>query len=338
METQQTPAVAEQPAAPSLPDGANDLDTRAAALFEQITGDQKAVAREATHPDESAKPETRAADKPVEAAPVGEKTPEQIAEERRQRIAARDAQMAEFAEGERAKVAASRAKRQDRQAPAAAPQEDPDVITIRVRKNDPKSIFDAFEAVQTPPQMLAEWLTKPADPGIAAKHAAKEALSPVERELAEIKAALAAREQRDAEAAEQAHVAQLVEHNHHLLANHLDAVRAEAPLAATFATKSPAKFRRSVEAICDGLPPGFTAQDVIDQLEEELSDLQLNGSTAAPVAQSTAKQKPPAAVKANVGNRLAAERATTIEDDGDDAEGDLESRARRLKARLAAAG
>jgi hypothetical protein len=76
---------------------------------------------------------------------------------------------------------------------------------------------------------------------------------------------------------------------------------------------------------------------VIDQLEEDLSDLQLHGSAAAPAAPSTTKPPPkPAAAKANVGNRLAAERATTVEDDGDDADLSLDERAQRLKARLAA--
>lgn len=331
MGTQQTTTTTE-PTAPSLPEGGDDasLDARASALLEHLQADQKTAAREAQTPEAPAAKVEPEGTTPAE--PAAEKTPEQVAEARRARIAARDAEVQRLAEEERARFAASRAKKQERQAPEAPAAPPSGGIAI----TDADSFFKAAEKLAIPPHQLAAWLTQQQDPTKAAQHAAKEALSPVEQKLAELERKQAERDERDRQAAEQAQVAQLVEQNHQILANHLESVKAEAPLAAAFQAKSPAKFRRAVESICDALPPGFTAQDVIDQLEEDLSDLQLNGSPAAPAAPSTAKPTPkPAAAKANVGNRLAAERATTVEDDGDD-EGDLEERARKLKARLAA--
>lgn len=337
MDTQQTTEPTTTPAAPSLPEGGDDasLDARASALFDQIKTDQKQAAREAAPDAAPAASPAPAAKTPSDgetpADPAAAKTPEQLAEERRARIAARDAEVQRLAEEERARVAASRAKKQERQAPEPTP-----APTNGLAITDAASFFRAAEQLAIPPQELAAWLTGQNDPAKAAKHAAKEVLSPVEQKLKELEEKQAAWEQQQRQAAEQSQLAQIIEQNHQLLATHLETVKAEAPLAAAFATKSPAKFRRAVESICDGLPPGFTAQDVIDQLEENLSDLQLHGSAAAPAALSTAKPTPkPAAAQANVGNRLAAERATTVEDDGED-EGDLEERARKLKARLAA--
>ena len=71
------------------------------------------------------------------------------------------------------------------------------------------------------------------------------------------------------------------------------------------------------------------------RIEVKLADFQLY---EVPSPDSTTKRtKESAAAKANVGNRLAAERGTTVNQDEEDP-GDLEDRARRLKARLAAAG
>lgn len=331
MDTQQTTEPTAAPA-PVLPEGGDDasLDTRASALLEQLQGEQKSAAREAAHPSDPEAPVVEAkpkVDKPVEGAPVA-KTPEQIAEERRTRLAARDALVAQMAEAERTKVAASRSRKQERQPePVEAP-------TNGVTITDAASFFQAAEKLQIPPNELAAWLTGQQDPAKAAEAAAKRTLSPVEQKLKELEAKQAQWEQQQAQAAEQHRVNAIVEQNHQLLANHLDSVKSEAPLASAFQAKSPAKFRRVVESICDGLPPGFTAQDVIDQLEEDLSDLQLNGSSATSPTSTTKPTPKPAAAKANVGNRLAAERATTVEDDGDDAEGDLDERARKLKALL----
>lgn len=319
-----------------MPEGGDDasLDARASALLEQIQTDQKTAARAETAPEtpgEPAKTEPAAEQKPE--TPAAEKTPEQAAEERRQRIEARKQQLAEE---ERARVAASRARKEERQAPPSPP-EDPDVLTIRVSKKNPQSIIDAFEAANVDHGEVAKWLMSSTDPAKAAELAAKRTLSPVEQKLAELEARERAREERDRQAAEQAQVQQLVEQNHKVLASHLESVKAEAPLAAAFMQNSPGEYRRAVESICDALPAGFTAQDVIDQLEENLSALAKALQIQAATTPSTAKPTPkPAAAKANVGNRLAAERATTVDPSDDDEGGDLEERARKLKALLKA--
>lgn len=334
--TQQAVETAAPIAAPVAPteDGNADLtlDQRAAAALDAITGEPKPepIASEAEAPAaKPAKAKTEAA--PVEE-PAAAKTPDQAAEERRQRIAARDAQIQQLAEEERGRVAASRARKQERQA-VEAPAVPPPSAGLAV--TDAASFWKAAEALGIPPSEMAAWLSGQSDPAATAKHAAKEALSPVEKKLAELEAKQAAWEQSQREAHEQAQVAQLVQQNFQILANHLDTVKAEAPLAAAFKAKSPAKFERAVHAVCDALPPGFTAQDVIDQLEEDLSELQLNSSPVTPIS-TPQRTKQPAAAQANVGNRLAAERATTVEDDDTDVSPDLEDRARQLKARLAA--
>ncbi len=342
METQQTPAVSETTATPPLPEGADALDARASVLLEQIATEQKSSAREAAHPEpaegEPAK-ETPAAkaDAPAEQ-PAAAKTADQIAEERRQRIEARNAELRQMAEQERAKVDASRQRKQERAPEPQTPPQQAAGIAI----TDAATFFQAAEKLSIPPHELAAWLTQQQDPAKAAKHAAKEVLSPVEQKLKELEEKTARWEAEQRQREEQARVSQLVEQNHAILASHLDSVKDEAPLAAAFRSNAPEDYRAAVENICDALPPGFTAQDVVDQLEERLTKLhralQFQGAAAPSAPTSSAKPKPPAAVKANVGNRLAAERATTVEDDGDDAEGDLEDRARRLKARLAVAG
>lgn len=333
--TQQTVETAAPTAAPVAPteDGNADLtlDQRAAAALDAITGEPKPepIASEAEAP--AAKP----AKAKTEAAPVEEpaaKTPDQAAEERRQRIAARDAQIQQLAEEERGRVAASRARRQERQAVEAPAVPSP---SAGLAVTDAASFWKAAESLGIPPSEMAAWLSGQSDPAVTAKHAAKEALSPVEKKLAELEAKQAAWERSQRDAYEQAQVAQLVQQNFQILANRLDEVKAEAPLSAAFKAKSPAKFERAVHAVCDALPPGFTAQDVIDQIEEDLSELQLNSSPVTPIS-TPQRTKQFAAAQANVGNRLAAERATTVEDDDTDVSPDLEDRARQLKARLAA--
>lgn len=344
MDTQQTPTTepTTAPQAPAISDGADALDARASALLEQIQADQKSAARDAQAPETPAEPakpgavQAAAADeaKPAEAALTTEpKTPEQLAEERRQRIEQRKQQLAEE---ERARVAASHARKAERQqqVPETQAQAPRDTLAI----TDAASFFAAAEKLQIPPNELAAWLTQQQDPAKAAEAAARKTLSPVEQKLKEIEERQAALERREAELREQAQLQQIVEQNYKLLASHLESVKSDAPLSAAFATNSPAEYRRAVESICDALPQGFTAQDVIDQLEENLSTLakalQIQAAVTAP---STAKPTPkPAAAKANVGNRLAAERATTVDPSDDDEGGDLEERARKLKALLSA--
>lgn len=331
METTTTTEAVQPAAAPAAEQDAGDLDSRAAALFDQIATDQKATARDAAHPADAPAKEAPA-EAPAEAAE--EPSADPVADARRARIAERKAELQKLAEEERAKVAASRARKQ------AAPADEPPAQQ-GIQITDAASFFQAAEKLAIPPQDLAAWLTGQQDPSKVAEASAKKALSPVEQKLRELEERQAAWEEQQRRAAETAQVRALVEQNHQILANHLESIASEAPLSAAFSKRAPAKFRAAVESVCDQLPPGFTAQDVIDQIEEELVSmrdaLQLQGAPAESSARSTAKA-PPAAVKANVGNRLAAERATTVEDDGDDAGDDLETRAQRLKARLLAAG
>lgn len=312
------------------------LDARASALLEQITTDQKTAAREAlaetpAEPGATVQAATADEGKPAEAGLTTEpKTQEQLAEERRQRIEARTKQLAEE---ERQRVADSRARKEGRQAPAAEAPPAQQGVAI----TDAASFFAAAEKLQIPPQDLAAWLTQQNDPAKAAEAAARKTLSPLEQKLKDIEDRQAALERREAEIREQAQLAQVIEQNHQLLANHIESVKAEAPLAAAFLSNNPKEYRRAVEGICDALPAGFTAQDVVDQLEENLSSLaralQIQSGQATSATKPTAK---PAAAKANVGNRLAAERATTVDPSDEDEGGDLEERARKLKARLAA--
>lgn len=334
METQQTTEAA--PAAAPLPEGNPEvsLDERAASLLDVLKGEGAAPAAEPAEgePVAAAKP-AKVADPaaPVEAVA---KTPDQIAEERRQRIAARDADIQKLAEDERARVAASRQRKQERQ-PAEAPPSPATPAGLAV--TDVASFWRAAESLNIPPGEMAAWLSGQSDPVATAKHAAKEALTPVEKKLAELEAKQAQWEAQQREAQQAAQLSQVVARNMQILNGHLETVKAEAPLTAAFRANAPEDFEAAVNSVADQLPPGFTAQDVIDQLEENLTKfhkaLQLTAPTAPSTPQRTAK---PAAAKANVGNRLASERATTVEDDDTDVAPDLEDRARQLKARLAA--
>jgi hypothetical protein len=330
-QTVETAAPAAAPVAASEGNEALSLDQRASLALSQIEESSKAeptteetVATEAP----AAKPKTEAAAPVVEAAA---KTPEQIAEERSARMAA----IGQLAEEERARVAASRQRKQERQ-PAESPAAPPASAGLAV--TDAASFWKAAEQLGIPPSDMAAWLSGQSDPVATAKHAAKEALSPVEKKLAELEAKQAAWEQRQQQAYQAAQVEQVVAQNMQILVGHLDTVKAEAPLAAAFKANAPDDFTRAVHSVCDNLPPGFTAQDVIDQLEDNLTKFHKalqHSAPSAPVS-TTQRTKQPAAAQANVGNRMAAERATTVEDDDTDVSPDLEDRARQLKARLAA--
>lgn len=297
-----------------------DLDARAAAALEAIQSAPKEPADDATETDA-----------PL-ASPVAETPSEEdaAAKARRDRMASRQAEIQRLAEEERARVAASKARRAARQETA------PKAPSIPIA--DETSFFAAAEAAGVSPQKLADWLAGANSPERVATEAAKRTLSPVEERIKEQAEKLAALERQIAEREHAANEARLIEQNTKILFDHLESVAHEAPLSARFQKKSPEKFLEAVDGICRQLPSGFTAQDVIDNLEEFLSELQLNGS---PIAQATKNsptkpQPKPAAAPANVGNRLAAERATTVESDDEDSL-DLESRAARLKAQLARA-
>lgn len=324
--TQQTTAAA--PAEPTISDGADALDQRADALIASLKTDAKEAAKaepEADTSTDEASTEAAAEAKPVEqASPT--KTQEQINAERAERIAAMDAQVEAMAARERERVTASRAEKAPPPAPAAKTGP---VVT------DEETFFQAAESLGLTPQKLADWLQKQNDPAKAAEHHARKALTPLEQKVAELEAhqkalldSIAARER----AAQEAVIAQ---QNTQVLLQHLGTVADEAPLTSRLAEKQPHMFMEIVNGVCDSLPDGFTAQDVIDRIEVKLADFQLY---EVPSPDSTTKRtKESAAAKANVGNRLAAERGTTVNQDEEDP-GDLEDRARRLKARLAAAG
>lgn len=296
-----------------------DLDARAAAALEAIQSAPKEHVDGATETDA-----------PL-ASPVAETPSEEdaAAKARRERMSARQAEIQRLAEEERARVAAAKARKAARQEPSKSPH--PSVAIA-----DETSFFAAAEAAGVSPQKLADWLAGANSPERVATEAAKRTLSPVEERIKEQAEKLAALERQIAEREHAAHEARLIEQNTKILFDHLESVAHEAPLSARFQKKSPEKFLEAVDGICRQLPSGFTAQDVIDNLEEFLFELQLNGS---PIAQATKNsptkpQPKPAAAPANVGNRLAAERATTVESDDEDSL-DLESRAARLKALLA---
>ena len=311
------------------------LDQRADKLIAKLNAEAKAAARE-----EPADEETTAEEPVVEAEPAkteekkpepaAAKTAEQIATERRERLAA----IERMAEEERAKVAAKR-QRPVEPAPAAAPPPQQPAVTFDPK--DPASVFRFIEAQGIPPAAVADWLSSANDPARAAEVVAKKHLSPLEQQLAEVRENQKRLEQTWQQQQQALYEQQLVAENQRLLVSHLDSVKSEAPLAARFYARSPAKFMAAVDSVCARLPDGFTAQDVIDSIEENLSELQLVEAPAPAAPASSTKRKEPAAAKANVGNRLAAERGSVV-DDEEDTPADLEERARRLKARLAAAG
>lgn len=345
--TQATPPVAPPqdtsplPASQANPDVEGDLDQRAEALITKLNAAAKAEAREAPKTEdappaeEPATPEAgMTADKArpqEEPAKTAAKTQEQIATERRARLEA----IEKMAEEERAKVAAKRQRVEPPPQAAAPPQ--PVAQAPAFDPKDPASVFRFIEAQGLPPQAVADWLSSANDPTRAAETAVKKNLSPLEQQLAEVRENQKRLEQTLVQREQQAYEQQLVAENQRLLVSHLEAVKSEAPLAARFYAKSPNKFMVAVDSVCARLPDGFTAQDVIDQIEENLTDLQLLEVAPASPGPASTKRKEPAAAKANVGNRLAAERGSVVDDEGDEP-ADLEERARRLKARLAAAG
>lgn len=331
---QTTPAqnTSQLPASEASTDVEGDLDQRADAIISKLNADAKSDARAETEQAEPKAPKEVEAAKPAATKPdkQTEKTPEQIATDRRERLAAID----KMAEEERAKVAAKRARPAEQPAPPqvaqqpAAPPFDP---------KDPASVFRYVESLGVPPAAVADWLASANDPARVAEHAAKKSLSPVEAKLQEL-----AEQQRRLEHAiatrdQQLYEQRIADENRQVLVSRLESVKSESPLAARLYAKSPHKFMAAVDNVCDRLPDGFTAQDVIDQIEESLSDLQLTEVTPAKPGTDSTNRKGPAAAKANVGNRLAAERGSVVDDEGDEPS-DLEERARRLKARLAAAG
>lgn len=318
------------PDAPS--DGAElDLDQRAASLMEQLDAEAKAAAREPVTEPETPAAKTKTETTAPAAGPNAEaKTPEQIATERRTRLAAID----KMAEEERQRHAARRAERSAQPPPQAAPAAAPPPFDPK----DPASVFRFIESQQIAPQAVADWLATAKDPERAAEAVAKRTLTPVEQRIAELEAYTKGLKQelaqRDAAAQEQVAVAQAQQ----ILATHIQTVAKESPLSARLHARKPQDFFTLASRAADMLPEGFTAQDVVDKIEEHLSQLYESvREEPAQTAPSTKQTPKPAAAKANVGNRLAAERATAVEPD-DEESGDLDERARRLKARLAAAG
>lgn len=322
-DTQTSDATATSPEAAH--EAAGDLDSRASALLEQLSSGAKA-APPAT-PVGGAEPKEKAIEaEPVDADPV--------VAARRERIKARDADIKKLAAEERSKVSAALAKKQERATEQVERTSVKDTLAI----TDAASFFAAAERLAIPPNELAAWLTGQGDPAKVAESSARKALTPIEAKLADLEAKQARWEESQRQLEEQRHTAALVEQNRKFLSAHLETVQGDAPLSARFHARNSAQFMRAVDSVCDGLPPGFTAQDVIDQLEENLSALQLHEPTSRQSGISTPKRtEKSAAVQANVGNRLAAERATTIDDDGEDA-GSLDERAQKLKARLSATG
>jgi hypothetical protein len=297
-----------------------DLDARAAAALEAIR------ATETDTPEPSA---PVASPEPAAVAP--DASPDAPAEDaatvaRRERMAARQAEIQRLAEDERARVAAAKARRAAK-TPAAAPVAMPDIV-------DEASFFAAAEARGVTPQKLAEWISSASSPERVAMDAAKRQLTPVEERLREQAAKLEALERQIAEREQSAREQALIEQNTKILFNHLESVSEEAPLSARFKSKNPDKFLEAVDGICRQLPTGFTAQDVIDNLEELLTELQLSAAPLGSPRTTSTKNPKTSVAPANVGNRLAAERATTVEGDEDESL-DLESRASRLKALLA---
>lgn len=343
MSTEQQTTTTEPAALPptlvtTTPDATSDdgaelnLDQRAETLIAQLETEAKAAAREtADTPADTAPAKTEAKPAP-EAAPPGEpKTPEQIATERRARLAAID----KMAEEERQRHAARRTERNAQPPPQAAP---PPAVAPPFDPKDPASVFRFIETHQVPPQAVADWLATANDPQRAAEAVAKRTLSPVEQRIADLEAYTKNIEtklqQRDQAAQEQVAVAQAQT----ILASHVQTVAKESPLSARLHARKPKDFFTLAGRAADMLPEGFGAQDVIDKIEEHLSELYESvREEPAQAAPSTKQATKPAAAKANVGNRLAAERATAVEPD-DEESGDLDERARRLKARLAAAG
>jgi hypothetical protein len=326
-------------------DDAANLDVRAEGLIASIKAEQKSAARDAateaeaekTEAKTEAKPEPKAAkaaktaDKPkAEEPPAEAKTPEQIATERRERLAS----ITKTVEEERAKVAATRAQKTPKAAPPAPAAPPAHTVT------DEKSFFDVAQKIGLTPQKLADYLTKAQDPQHVAEHAAKHALTPYEERLAQMSEHIKSLEQNMLAREQQQRHAAAVEQARAALGTHVQKVAADAPLTARLLEKHPKDFYVLADQAAEHMPDGFTAQDVTDFLEEQLSQLrELYGPDTTPAPASEKKRtKEPAAAKANVGNRLAAERATTVEGDDEDVSEDLETRARKLKTRLAAAG
>lgn len=303
---------------PASPAEAGNLDQRAAALIEQLNSEARAVEPEVTTEEQPA---------PATAAPPADK-PDPVAARK-----ARLAEVERLRQEERAKVAASRARapKQAAMPPAAAPPAPQGPVIT-----DVDSFFRIAEQMQISPQKVADWLQKQQNPAALAAHVAEEKLTPLQQELRKTQERIEAFERAQAEKEARQHQAAQLHQVRQALAAHTQAVAAEAPLAVRLLTKSPDRYFALADTVAESLPDGFTAQDIVDQIEEQLSDFgQLYAEPPSPTS-TTKRTKEPAAAKAHVGNRMAAERATVSEDE--EVPADLESRADRLKARLRAAG
>jgi hypothetical protein len=287
------------------------LDARASQLLADLTSQGTSeTAQEATNGPEA-----------VPA--VEESPPEQSADEQRKaRIAARQAALIAMRDQERAKAAERASRRQPKQEPAKDDAPAP---------FDAASFFIEAEKRGVTPEGVAAWLNRHNDPTHAAEFAAKKQLTPFEQKLEEQRKELAQLRAELVAEREQQRLQQLIEQNTKALHNSVEQSKEAAPLTFALLKKQPAMFRTLSNSICDALPDGFTAQDVIDYMEENLLTLQLVEQNSP--ASTQQKPKSAKATAQNVGNRIASERATTVDPSEED-DGDLETRAARLKARL----
>jgi hypothetical protein len=322
---QQAPAAATEPAEMTL-------DQRASVLVEELKTEQKTATRDAESQAVEAKPEAKP-EAPKEAPKEGEQKPEadlaaKAAEARRERLAKVNERVAQMAAEERERVARSLDAK-----PHAPPAQEPPGIRV----TDAASLFAAAEKLGVPPTEFADFISRQGDPAKVAEHVARQHRSEFEKQLAEERAKREALERRLEERDQAAQVAQVVEQNRRIIVGQLERVANDAPLTSRLAEKATGRFWQAVDNAVARLPDGFTAQDVIDRIEEDLSEWQSAFGNQFEQPSTPKRTKEPAAAQANVGNRLAAERATVVDED-DEESLDLEERARKLKARLAAAG
>lgn len=292
-----------------------DLDARAAAAFAELSEATKAE----SVPGEENATEEKPGPSEQEAPKEAEKTPDEL---RRERIAARHRQLEAFNEAERKKAEARAAKRAVVQTPPVEP------LPVAY---DAASFFLEAEKRGATPEQVAAWLSGHNDPTQQAEIAARRQLSPLEQKLEEQSRKLQQLQESLLAEREAQRIEQLVAQNTRILHDHVAQSKESAPLSFALLQHQPAMFRNLSNSICDSLPAGFTSADVIDSLEEALQAVQLQ-----PFATGTSTQQKTKTAKAsapNIGNRIASDRATTV-DSSDDDEGDLETRAKRLKARL----
>jgi len=193
--------------------------------------------------------------------------------------------------------------------------------------SDPDALLEMLSQ-HVPPEKLSEYLIEQGMPDkVAARRAAK-AAEPVSAEVQALRAELT--ELRGALQQDKATAAQ--EQGRAIFVSRISEVKEQAPHTARLLEKNPAKLVKIAESVATTLPDGFTADDVIDSIEHELSELYGESQPDSPATNTSQTNTTGAAKSTSFTNRVAAERTSLLAEDEESLT--LDERAARLERRV----